>query len=220
MVDLETLSVNDSDRFGSLCDQPEILPSESMEDDDDGYDKLEVKKGKKDVEYYNRILNQLIHRGGPDKVKKAYGLLMEMEHENRILPEKHHYTLLMSGCADFGLVKQAFEILKDVLKSWTRPTKAQVTLLFNTCAQSVDKELGLEKAIFLKDYLDSVTYICNTMQYNSMIKAFGRLGQMKIAFSLLKEMRQNRIAITEQTYAMLLMGAISDQEAGFSHGEY
>ena len=53
--------------------------------------------------------------------------------------------------------------------------------------------------------------------YHNMIKAFGRCGDLETAFSILDEMKDNRVPISAETFNHLFQGCISDKNSGFRH---
>ncbi|KAI1296555.1 Pentatricopeptide repeat-containing protein 1, mitochondrial [Halotydeus destructor] len=211
------LDGEDANDFGNLGPN-EVLSAEYLPDDDDGYDKMEKMKRLKPMRTYEIRMANLLHGRMPHKVKRAIELFEEMQRENRMVPPKNFYTMLIMGCSHFGLTNEAFELYREERKlhKYT-PTKATVTSLYNCCANSRDVEFGLEKARELREQLHEEGYVYNNIQYHAMIKAFGKLGDMKTAFHLVKEMVQNKHSITSDTYSMLLVGCISDKEAGYTH---
>ena len=220
--DDEAISIarQDPDDFGTSTTRVK-LAAEDLPDDDDGYDNLEKRKSKRTLEYYEFLFNKLLHGHRPDKVQRGVQLLERMEREDRIRPQKHHYSMLIGACAHLGLAEKAFELFRQQFdvhrrKRSTLPP-SQPTSLFNACGECEDSEIALEKARYLREYLYEMGFVCNFMHYNAMIKAFARHGDMATALSIVKEMATNRISINSQTYAMLLMGCITDKKAGLAH---
>lgn len=210
--------------FGTLG-PPEVLASESVADDDDGYDRLEI-GGRKPAAYYEEEMKRLIHgHVGPDKMKRAVHLFQEMTQVARHEPAKSHYSLLITGCSHLGLFKHAFDLFEKMPTHLRRggnkvtPTPGMVTSLFNACAQAEEGErrMALEKANQFRDWLYTESFPLTTIHYNVMVKTFAKLGDMRQAFQILHEMRQEEHPVTEITFAMLLMGSISDTASGFSH---
>jgi pentatricopeptide repeat domain-containing protein 1 len=206
------------DTFGTLNEKSwtkyKRLSSEDLPDDEDGYDKLEIKRGPKmaPIGYY-KLLTQLVHKK-PIQIRRALELYNRMISEDRIPPDKCTYTVLISGCAKVGYTQKAFQLFEELLKNELKPTNPTITALFNACAECPFPEYGLEKAKFLREYLHLEGIAANTLHYHSMIKAFGKLGDMKTAFELVDEMVANGQSTTSETFAMLLMGCISDKDSG------
>jgi len=49
------------------------------------------------------------------------------------------------------------------------------------------------------------------------ISAFGRCGDLSIAFTLVDEMAEKKVPISDETFNFLLQACITDKEAGFRH---
>ena len=212
---------NDADTFGKFgVDQEFVMPlkSESLPDDDDGYDTLEINRNRRHILYYKRKLAQLIHRSstGKAQIVEALKLFDEMKMDDRKKVQPYMYTLLISGAAENGYTEKAFELFEEALKHKLRPTRATVTSLFNACAECPFKEMGLEKAKWLRKWLNEVAIVqLNQSQYHAMIKAFGKLGDLKTAYECVDEMAQKDIAIDTITFNHLLVASISQPENGF-----
>lgn len=205
------------DVFGTLS-PPEVLSSDlSVEDDDDGYDKMERMKRRRPLKSYDWIFHSLKHNGGPNKVKRAVEFYLQMKHEDNYLPEKHHYTLLISSCAEFGLTDKAFYFFDELIKSGRKPTRATVTSLINSCAESRDKKVAKEKLSEIISFINDHSYIMNQTQFNVLVKAYARLGDYKRAFEIMRIMSTEGVEPNAETFSMLLMACISDRTSGCSH---
>jgi pentatricopeptide repeat protein len=204
------------DRFGTVSES-EVLSSEYLPDDDDNYDKLEGMKRRRPIEYYDRMMKQLWKSGGPEKMGKMMDLFEQMQHEDRHPQQAHHITMLISGCAEFGLVDKAFHFFDLLLKNGKHPTKAGVTALLNACAESRDRHKALEKLALITDWIRETSYPCNKIHYTAMVKAYARQGDLRSAFAVLKDMANEGHELDDRTYCMLLMGCITDRFSGFSH---
>ena len=207
-----------SDTFGTLEDSYLIgsLKSEHEKDDDDNYERLEINRDRKHAMHYRRVLTDLIHRpNSKPMLVQALKLFDEMKFDDRKIPKPYHYTLLITGCADHGYTRKAFELFEQMLKQKLKPTQAVVTSMFNACAECPLKDYGLEKAHYLRKWLTEIGTLFNTKNYHSMIKAFGKLGDMKTAFQIVDEMVANRQTTTTETFNMLLIGCNSNQLSGF-----
>ncbi|RWS15275.1 pentatricopeptide repeat-containing protein 1-like protein [Dinothrombium tinctorium] len=189
------------------------LKSESLPDDSDGYDVLEINRNKRSHYYYKYKLNDLIH-SKPIRLQEAFQVFDEMQKVDRLAPSRFHFTLLITGCARMGFTEKAFDLFEMLLKRKWKPTDATITSLFNACAECDSSRLGLEKATFLREWLSENGIVCNSSQYNAMIKAFAKLGDMKTAFQIVNEMVENKQSTTTTTFNMLLMGCISNKESG------
>ena len=211
------------DKFGDLSEHYKVdklkrlqkLKSEDLKNDPDGYDQLEIKRGiKKSIEAYGRMMNELYHSKSYD-LRELLKLHREFIYENRYIPESPMYTLLIDACAQAGYTKKAIELFHEMKRYKLRPTKATVTALFNACANCTHtKEYGLQQTKLLREMFQLDGYEFNEFQYNSMIKAFAKLGDKTNAFMTLDEMTSKGHDISLDTYAMLLVGCISDKRNG------
>ncbi|XP_053213151.1 pentatricopeptide repeat-containing protein 1, mitochondrial-like [Panonychus citri] len=212
---------NNPDVFGQFgVDEDFVMPlkSESLPDDDDGYDTLEINRNRRHILYYKNKFAELIHgsRVGKAKIVEALKLFDDMRMDDRKKVQPYMYTLLISGAAENGYTEKAFELFEEALKAKLKPTFATITALFNACAECPFKEMGLEKAIWLRKWLYEVANIqLNQSQYHAMIKAFGKLGDLKTAYQCVDEMAEKDIAIDTVTFNHLLVASISQPENGF-----
>ena len=214
----EQLKHFDSDNFGTLDDKQLVgtLKSEALQDDEDNYGRLEINRQRKHAMHYRRVLTELIHPSNSKPLLvEAFKLFDEMRYDDRKVPKPYHYTLLITGCAEHGYTKKAFELFEQMLRQKLRPTQALITSLFNACAECPFKDFGLEKAYSLRQWLIEIGIVYNTKNYHAMIKAFGKLGDMKTAFQIVDEMVSNKQTTTTETFNMLLIGCNSDQVSGF-----
>ena len=209
---------DEADEFGKLAPEPSILNSEYLSDDDDGYDVLEKMKRRRGIEYYDRKFVELRYKGGHDRAKKMYELWMQMKQEDRFSrPWKNHYSLIITVMAKSGLTDKAFLLFKELVDAKRNPSKSMITSLFNACGQSYDRNEGLSYAHYLRDWIYENGVVLDLVNYNSMIKAFARNGDLKMCFKILEEMASFGHNPDDYTFNMLLQGAISDKQAGFSH---
>ena len=195
----------------------EVLSSEYLPDDDDAHDKLESMKRRRPIQHYDFLLSRLMKVGGPEKMQKAMQVFERMQHEDRYQPGRPHMTMMIDGCAEFGLVDKAFHFYDLLLKRGQKPTKAGVTALLNACAESRDRDKGLDKLAVITDWIRETNYPCNVIQYNAMVKAYAKHGDLKSAFAVTRDMVKEGHELNNQTYCMLLMGCITDRQSGFSH---
>ncbi|KAI2808710.1 Pentatricopeptide repeat-containing protein 1, mitochondrial [Blomia tropicalis] len=211
----------DPDKFGNFAEKYNRtrmkyrLKAENEPDDEDGYDKIEIKRGvKKSIDAYIRILNEL-RREKPPNVAKMLELHRQFVYEDRYIPHHQLYDTLISVCADVGFTQKAIELYKEMKMFKLEPRKPVVTMLINACANCTHTpQYGLEQVAKLRDDLEMNGYQFNGLQYNVLIKAYARLGQMETAVSTLEEMKTKKCSIKPETYSMLLMGYINDKNRG------
>lgn len=102
-------------------------------------------------------------------------------------------------------------------KRGLQPTGGTYTALFNACANSPWIEDGLSRATKLKQLMFEKGFQPNDTTCNSMIKAFGRCGDIQTAFQIVDEMIKNKIPIKTDSINFLLQSCITNKEVGFLH---
>ncbi|XP_054923682.1 pentatricopeptide repeat-containing protein 1, mitochondrial isoform X1 [Dermacentor andersoni] len=152
------------------------------------------------------------------KIKEALNLFFEKQKAYEVKPTHVMFTLLIGGCGRVGYTKMAFKLYKMMRDRGLEPTPATLTGLFNSCAESPYPEMGLEKARNLYEQIKLKNWVPSNLTYHAMIKAFGKCGDLDMAFRVMDEMADAKHAITTETFAFLLMACITDKEAGFSLG--
>ncbi|KAK2714639.1 hypothetical protein QYM36_009011 [Artemia franciscana] len=130
-------------------------------------------------------------------------------------PDKYIYNEMMSSCAKAGYFEKVFEIFRKMRDRGIGASDCTYTILFNACANSPFKEEALSKALYLKMKLKEDNVRLNLVNYHSIIKAFGRLGEINIAFQIVDEMIKAKVYPTTETFNFLLQAAISDKKEGF-----
>ena len=109
---------------------------------------------------------------------------MELIQENRAKPCNYLYNLLIGACGRVGYTKKAFQLYNQMKNRALVATGGTYTALFNACANSPWAADGLTRALHLKDLIQQNGYVPNDSNYNAMIKAFGRCGDLETAFSI------------------------------------
>ncbi|KAH9642850.1 hypothetical protein HF086_016655 [Spodoptera exigua] len=209
----------DPDKFGTLS---RVVSTESSELVDDGDIKEQefiqnkpLSTQKLTIKQYADIIKQCINH---KRLKEAIDVLeTRMLKEDRVKPENYIYNILIGACADVGYTKKAFKLFNDMKKRALLPTGDTYTCLFHACANSPWPEDGLKRAKHLKELMTEKGYEPNVTNYNSMIKAFGRCGDLPTAFMIVDEMAAKRIKIRVNTLNHLLHACISDKQNGLRH---
>lgn len=153
--------------------------------------------------------------------KKVHEAINVLEHrmlkEDRAQPTNYIYNILIGGCARLGYDKKAFQLYTNMKQRQLKVTGATYTNLFNACANSPFPTKALQKALHLRETILESGFVLNTSNYNSMIKAFGRCGDIRMAFQMVDEMQTQKLPVRVETYNFLLQACASDRELGFRH---
>lgn len=212
------IAQNDPDTFG-LIGREQL---QELEEEDEGDIREE--------EYLQNPPNkyrQLGMRQYADMIKKYFEqkkvyeaidvLEKRMLKEDKVKPTNYIYNLLIGGCARAGYTKKAFQLYTNMKQRDLKVTGGTYTSLFNACSNSPYRNDGLEKAKYLREKILQSGYVLNVSNYNAMIKAFGRLGDIETAFQLVDEMQTQKLPVRSETYCFLLQACASDKELGFRH---
>ena len=97
------------------------------------------------------------------------------------------------------------------------PDMPAYTALFNACANSPWKEDGVARANKLLRHMQEKEIEPNTLTLKAVIKAYGRLGELQTAFSIVDQMLEGGHVLDAEGWSHLLMACISDKEAGLKH---
>ncbi|CRL06978.1 CLUMA_CG020011, isoform A [Clunio marinus] len=215
----ELIAAQDSDAFGTLSidvappddeliDEGDIKEEEYLKNPPSLSQKLSTKQ------YADMIKSHLKY----NRIKEAVDVLeVRMLKEDRVKPENYIYNLLIDGCAKVGYSKKAFNLFLRMRQRGLKVTGATYTSLFNACAMTPWKEVGLEKAKGLREIMFEKGFEPNVSNYNAMIKAFGRCQDLPTAFSIVDEMTEKKMRIDVDTFNFLLQACASDAEYGFRH---
>lgn len=220
------LAQNDPDRFGNQ--QTPGIPvtnsqSQNDEDVDDAGDRAEEDYLKNPPHRSQRLstkqyADMIKEHFRNKRIKEAIDVLeVRMLKEDRVKPENYIYNLLIGECARMGYTKKAFGLFTRMKQRGLKVTGGTYTALFNACSTTPWLQDGLNKANRLRQLMLEKGHEPNASNYNAMIKAFGRAGDIATAFSLVDEMQAKRISVDVQTYNFILQACISDTELGFRH---
>lgn len=210
-------SLNDPDTFGSRHDDVYFKESTDAGDiAEETFIENPVNKSKRlsTKQYADMIKEHLSN----NRIKEAIDVLeVRMLKEDRVKPENYIFNLLIGGCARVGYSKKAFNLFTKMKQRALKVTGGTYTSLFNACSTCPWPQDGLNKAKRLREIMLEKGYEPNASNYNSMIKAFGRCGDITTAFELVDEMKSKDLEIQVDTFNFLLQACISDVEYGFRH---
>lgn len=215
----ELIAAQDSETFGTLSVNVQPAEDELFDEGDikeEKFLKHPPRKSQKlsTKQYADMIKEHLKYQ----RIKEALDVLEErMLKVDRVKPENYIYNLLIDGCAKVGYSKKAFNLFTVMRQRGLKVTGATYTSLFNACANAPWTNDGLNKATRLREIMLEKGYEPNAVNYNAMIKAFGRCNDLKTAFLIVDEMTDKKLPIEVETFNFLLQACASDQEFGFRH---
>ncbi|KAH8278303.1 hypothetical protein KR044_010621, partial [Drosophila immigrans] len=164
---------------------------------------------------YARIIKENLSK---QRINEAiYILEVRMLKEDRVKPENYIYNLLISGCAQAGYTRKAFSLYTKMRQRGLKVTGGTYTSLFNACANAPTPADGLAKAQQLRDNMVEKGYEPNVKNYNAMIKAYGRCGDIQTAYLLADEMLERQLPLDVSTFNFLLQACASDEQLGFRY---
>ncbi|KAH8402890.1 hypothetical protein KR222_009141, partial [Zaprionus bogoriensis] len=152
------------------------------------------------------------------RINDAIAVLeVRMLREDRVKPENYIFNLLISGCAKAGYTRKAFSLYTKMRQRGLKVTGGTYTSLFNACANAPSPIDGLGKAKQLRANMLEKNYEPNVKNYNAMIKAYGRCGDVQTAYMLADEMQERQLPVNAETFNFLLQACASDKQHGFRH---
>ncbi|KAJ8713364.1 hypothetical protein PYW07_013734 [Mythimna separata] len=211
--------LEDPDTFGTLSRKVSTF-SEEPEDEGDKQEqefleKKPLRSQKLTTKQYADIIKQYLNY---KRLKEAIDVLeVRMLKEDRVKPENYIYNILIGACANVGYTKKAFKLFNDMKKRALLPTGDTYTCLFHACANSPWPVDGLKRALHLKELMVEKGFEPNLTNYNAMIKAFGRCGDLPMAFKIVDEMLAKKIKLRVHTLNHLLHACITDKQSGLRH---
>uniref|UniRef100_A0A182JX20 PROP1-like PPR domain-containing protein n=1 Tax=Anopheles christyi TaxID=43041 RepID=A0A182JX20_9DIPT len=204
------------DHFGTLSpqvDEPET-PDEGDLREEDFLQNIPTPGQKLSVRQYADMIKDHLKN---KRIREALDVVEVRMKQDRVKPVNYHFNLLIGGCARVGYSKKAFQLFNKMKQHGLKVTGGTYTSLFNACAVSPFLGDGLKRANQLREVMLEKGYEPNESNYNAMIKAYGRCGELKTAFQLVDEMVARRLNIATETFNFLLQACISDREYGFRH---
>ncbi|XP_058125991.1 pentatricopeptide repeat-containing protein 1, mitochondrial [Anopheles ziemanni] len=209
-------ATNNPDQFGTLSpqvDEPETLDEGDLREQDFLQNKPSTAQKLSVRQYADLIKDHLKN----NRIREALDVIEVRMKQDRVKPVNYHFNLLIGGCARVGYSKKAFQLYNKMKQHGLKVTGGTYTSLFNSCANSPFLGDGLNRANHLREVMLEKGYEPNESNYNAMIKAYGRCGDLKTAFQLVDEMVARRLSIGTDTFNFLLQACISDHEYGFRH---
>lgn len=153
------------------------------------------------------------------KLREAVLLLEKELPAIGVTPSSGCYRLVISCCARHGHTGKAFDLYRRMKSQGvTVPLKAY-TCLFDACSKCHDKEEGLRLTKYLHEEITTRAVPLNGVHYHAMAKAYGRNGDLAMAFSVLDERASVKsLHVSTETINFLLQACVSDKQSGFRHG--
>lgn len=205
---------HDPDVFGAATQSE--FDADGLDEDEEREERFvsERPRGLRTKQYADLIKGHLQAK----RIKEALDVLeVKMIKEDRVKPENYIYNLLIGGCARAGYAKKAFQLFNRMKQRQLLVTGGTYTSLFNACAMSPFLGDGLKRAHELRQLMMEKGYEPNLQNYNAMIKAFGRCGDILTAFQLVDEMISKRLPVRVETINFLLQACVTDKQLGFRH---
>lgn len=206
----------DPDTFGTLSPsvaEPEIPDEGDLQEERFLHNKPARSQKLSTKEYADLIKGHLKNQ----RIKEAIDVIEVRMKEDRVKPVNYLFNLVIGGCARVGYSKKAFQLYNKMKQHGLKVTGGTYTSLFNACANTPFLNDGLEKANYLREIMIEKGYEPNESNFNAMIKAYGRCGELKTAFQLVDEMMAKKLKIQTDTFNFLLQACITDKEYGFRH---
>ncbi|XP_076004167.1 pentatricopeptide repeat-containing protein 1, mitochondrial [Genypterus blacodes] len=151
-----------------------------------------------------------------NKLQQALDVFnIDMLQGERLQPEEFNYSVLIGGCGRAGQLQQAFRLYNDMKKRGLTAKDATYTALFNACAQSPRKQVGLQQALKLEQELRRKNYPLSSITYHALLKTHAMTNHLQACVHILREMLQNGHVVTQETFHYLLMASLKDKDAGF-----
>lgn len=206
--------LHDPDLFGSNTQsQFDVTGFDEDEEKEQQYTS-ERPRGLRTKQYADMIKGHLQAK----RIKEAIDVVeVKMIKEDRVKPENYIYNLLIGGCARAGYTKKAFQLFNRMKQRGLAVTGGTYTSLFNACALSPFSGDALQRASQLRELMQEKGFEPNLQNYNAMIKAYGRCGDILTAFQLVDEMVAKRLPVRVDTMNFLLQACVSEKELGFRH---
>lgn len=205
---------NDPDIFGNaheeeVIDEGDVAEERYFTEQPDRSQRLRTKQ-------YADIIKKMIRER---RIKEAIDFVeIKMIKEDRVKPEAYIFNLLLGACGRVGYTKKAFMLYNNMKKRGLNIMGGTYTALFNACSNSPWPETdGLTRAHKLRNIMIEKGHDPNNITYNAMIKAFGRCGDLSMAFLIADEMLSKERILNNDTISFLLQACITDKEAGFRH---
>lgn len=209
----------DPDTFGNLSPKANtdkvILEDEGDLKEEKFTSEIPLASQKLTTRQYADLIKQFLSH---KRLKEATDILeVRMLQEDRVKPENYIYNILIGACADVGYTKKAFKLFNDMKRRALKPTGDTYTCLFHACSNSPWPAHSLKLATHLRELMIDKKIEPNLTNYNSMIKAFGRCGDLPTAFKIVDEMVSKQIKIRVHTFNHILQACITDKEHGLRH---
>ena len=215
-----------SDTFGTL--ELEHYENSSGLEDDDGeaafLAKIADTGRPRPFDYLNQI-EMLVKPPNVDLRRAIEILEVDMKNEF-VKPIPEIYRVLIHTCGVKGYSDKAFDLYRQYTARRFPNNFGIYADLFNACANcpkdgkegNVIQSRALQHAKKLYEKIFSNTNgNLPSPVYHTMIKAFGRCGEIESAFDLLDKMGEKKVRVSAETICHVLQACISDKEAGFRH---
>lgn len=208
------LSKTHTDDFGHLNRTLEFKQDAGDIADEEYNRNIPLRRNQLSLERYQQMVNSFIR---DKRLKEAIDVVEVRMKEDRVKPDYYLYDLLIMECGRRGYTKKAFKLYNQMKKRGLKVTGPTYAALFNACAKSIHPKEALDLANNLRKIIIQNGFAANEIVYNAMISAYGRCGEIDMAFQLVDEMKEKKLRLKIDTINHLLQACCSDTEYGFRH---
>ncbi|GMI99008.1 hypothetical protein like AT3G61520 [Hibiscus trionum] len=170
-----------------------------MDDAGNVYSKLKVAGFHPDIVCYNSLISGFCKKR---KIDKAYEIVKEME-DAGVKPDTVTFNTLIAYFSKVGDFTLARRVMKQMTKEGFTPTVATYGALIH--GYCLNGKLDAARKLF--DDMSSTTKISpNTVIYNILIESLCKVNDVKVALSLMDDMKTKRVKPNTTTYNALFKG--------------
>ena len=213
-----------SDQFGTLGDNYDTSKSlQDMDGESEFMAKISDTERPRPFDYLKQIEGLL--RPPKVELKMALNIFDDMKKEY-VKPTPEILRVLIHACGSKGYSDKAFELYSQYTARRFPVNYGIFADLFNSCANcpKSEEDNGIIQARALQHAKKLYSKISSQFNenlppvvYHTMIKAFGRCGEIEVAYDLLDKMGTNRVGVNATTICHVLHACISDKSTGFRH---
>ncbi|KAL7291152.1 hypothetical protein TKK_0015069 [Trichogramma kaykai] len=162
---------------------------------------------------YADLIKEYVNKGDLDSAEKVIALCKE----NKDKPTEYMYTLLLKAFADQGDIKTCYRLYTEMKSRKMSIRLNTYTSLLNACANSTERDKALQYLKKIRDYMGESNFKFNNANYNVLVKAYGRHGELDEAYKIVHHMIEKNLPIGITTFNSLMYAVNSDSKSGLGH---